>query len=281
MKKTIFNHVRDLCIIIFSTFIFSIGINSFAIPNHLAEGGFYGITLLLYYFWGWSPSIMILVLNIPLLIIGYRVFGKRTFFYTIIALSSLSYFFDLTKNLNPEVNDPLLAALYTGILVGAGMGFIIRVGGTSGGVAILARLANKYLGASIGQVVFVFDFTVILVSILVIGLKMAMYTLVTVFVSARIVEFVVEGLDAAKGITIISTSPRELAFAITERLNRGVTILDGRGGFTGKKKEVLYVVVAPSEFVKLKKIVNEKSPDAFLVVHNVRDVLGKGFSSED
>ncbi|MGA8943864.1 MAG: YitT family protein [Thermoactinomyces sp.] len=276
-------HLFNTAIILFGSLILSVGINYFAIPSNLAEGGFTGISLLLYYLLGWSPGIVIFALNIPLLFVGYQVFGKRTFVYTIIGIGSLSFFLELTKGL-PEwlgpPEDTLLCTLYTGVLVGIGLGLIFRIGGTTGGVDIIARLVNKYFGWSIGRTMLLFDFAVILSSIIIIGLDMAMYTLVSVFISARVIDLVIEGLSASKAATIVSNLPQDLAKKITKKMNRGVTILTGRGGYTGQTREVLYVVVAPNELPKLKQIVNQVDPYAFVVVNDAKDVLGEGFTYE-
>jgi uncharacterized membrane-anchored protein YitT (DUF2179 family) len=275
-------HTKNIGIILIGAFIFSIGVNYFAIPARLAEGGFTGIGLLLHYWLGWSPGLVILLLNIPLLLIGFREFGKQTFIYTIIGIVAVSSMLELTKGLNHAWNGPvkdiLLCSLYTGVLVGIGLGLVFRVGGTTGGVDIIARLVNKHFGWSMGRTMFLFDFAVIGTSVFLIGINMAMYTLVAVFISARVVDFVVEGLNASKAATIISNYPHELARQITQKMHRGVTILKGRGGFTGKEKEVLYVVVALNELPKLKQIVLKTDPYAFVVVHDTRDVLGEGFS---
>jgi uncharacterized membrane-anchored protein YitT (DUF2179 family) len=284
LNQKILNHFKNIFLIFVGSFIFSVAINYFAIPSRLAEGGFTGISLLLHYLFGWSPGLVILVLNIPLLFIGYRVFGKQTFIYTIIGIFTVSLFLEVTTKLpqmwGPPPKDVLLCTLYTGVLVGIGLGLIFRIGGTTGGADIIARLVNTYLGWSIGRTMFIIDFTVILLSVFLIGREKAMYTLVAVFIGSRVVDFVVEGLNASKAATIISSQPHELAKAITKKMNRGVTILKGRGGYTGKEREVLYVVVALNELPKLKKIVNQMDPTAFVVVHDTRDVLGEGFTFE-
>ena len=283
-KNKILLHIYKIMILLIGSLIFAVGINYFAIPSNLAEGGFTGISLLLYYLFGFSPGVVILLLNIPLLFVGYKVFGKQTFIYTLIGIGSSSFFLEVIKKISvwfgspPE--DTLLCTLYTGVLVGIGLGLIFRVGGTTGGVDIIARLVNKYYGWSIGRTMLLFDFGIILSSVFIIGLDMAMYTLVSVFISARVIDFVIEGLNASKAVTIVSNRPQELASTIVKRMNRGVTILTGRGGYTGKTRDVLYVVVGRNELTKLKQIVNQVDPYAFVVVNDARDVLGEGFSYE-
>ena len=283
-KNKILLHISKIVILLTGSLIFAMGINYFAIPSNLAEGGFTGISLLLFYLFGFSPGLVILLLNIPLLFVGYKVFGKQTFIYTILGIASSSFFLEITNNIvtwfGPPPEDTLLCTLYTGVLVGIGLGLIFRTGGTTGGVDIIARLVNKFYGWSIGRTMLMFDFGVILSSVFIIGLDMAMYTLVSVFISARVIDFVIEGLNASKAVTIVSNRPQELAGTIVKKMNRGVTILTGRGGYTGKTREVLYVVVGRNELPKLKQIVHQIDPLAFVVVGDARDVLGEGFSYE-
>lgn len=282
MKLTGIQHVRNILLIFLGAFIFSLGINFFAIPSHLAEGGFTGISLLLHYAFGWSPGWVIFILNIPLLLIGYRVLGRRTFIYTLVGIGASSLMLELTTPITATWGSPpddmLLCALYTGVMVGTGIGLIFRVGGTTGGVDIIAAVIQKYFGWSIGRTMFIFDFAVISSSVLLIGLNMAMYTLVAVFISSRVIDFVVEGLNSSKAATIISDQPQQLAETITQKMNRGVTILKGKGGYTGNEKEILYVVVGPNELPKLKDTVTRYDPYAFIVVHDTKDVLGEGFT---
>jgi uncharacterized membrane-anchored protein YitT (DUF2179 family) len=273
-------HFRNILTIFVGGFIYSLGINSFALANKLAEGGFTGIALILYYFFQWSPGLVVFLLNIPLLIIGYKVFGKKTFWYTVIGISSVSVCLELTKTWQKPTDDLLLAALFTGVLVGLGAGMMFRVGGTSGGVDIIARLMDRYFGWNLGRTFLLFDFGVILISIYLIGLDKAMYTLVAVFVGSRVIDYVVEGGKTAKAAFIISHSPGPLADQITEKMDRGVTKLKGTGGYTGHEKEVLYVVVSLREMPKLKSIVHSIDSQAFVVVNDAREVHGEGFSFE-
>ncbi len=273
-------HTRNIIIIFIGAFIISIAINSFAIANRLAEGGFTGISIMLYYYFKWSPGIVIFIINIPLLFIGYKIFGRRTFFYTLAGILSVSLCLELTKTWQKPTSDLLLAALFTGVLMGIGLGMIFRVGGTTGGVDVIARLMDRFFGWNLGRTFLFFDFTVLVISIYLIGLEKAMYSFVAVFVGSRVVDYVVEGGKTAKAAFIISNSPQELANKITEKMDRGVTKFKGVGGYTGHDKEVLYVVVALTELPKLKHIVHDQDPHAFLVVNDAREVAGEGFSFE-
>lgn len=281
VENMIKKHAKNVSMILMGAFIFSLGINYFAVPNKLGEGGFTGIALLAHYLFGISPGLVIFTLNIPLYFIGYKVFGRQTLVYTIIGTNAVSFFLWMTEEWgDPLAGDLLLAALYTGVLVGVGLGLIFRVGGTTGGVDIIARLAQKYLDWSIGRTFMIFDFVVILLSAFHIGREKAMYTLVAVFVGARVIDFVVEGLNAAKGVTIISNSAVAISERVTKEMGRGVTLLKGKGAYTGTEKEVLFIVVSRPELPRLKHLIHSVDPFAFVTVHDVRDVLGEGFTYE-
>ncbi|CAM5529482.1 hypothetical protein LSPH24S_04570 [Lysinibacillus sphaericus] len=173
-------------------------------------------------------------------------------------------------------------ALFAGIFVGLGLGIVFRFGGTTGGVDILARLGHKYLGWSMGKTMFIFDAIVILLSWLTfLDARSMMYTLVAVFVGARVIDFVQDGAYSGRGALIISEKSSAIADMITLRMERGVTILEGHGHFTKQAKEVIYCVVGRNEVVRLKSIIHEVDPHAFVSISEVRDVAGEGFTLDD
>lgn len=268
--------------IVLGSAILAFGINYFNIANQLVEGGFTGITLLLKYLFNLEPALINLLLNIPLFFIGYKVLGRNVFYYTILGTVSLSIFLWVFRGWGLYLEDDLLlAALYAGVSAGVGLGIVFRFGGTTGGVDIIARLAQKYFGWSMGKTMFLFDFTIITLSLIYLDYKVAMYTIVAVFVGARVIDFVLEGAYAAKAIFIISDEASAIADKILKEMERGATLLQGRGGFTAEEKNVLYCVISRSELIRLKNIVQTVDPYAFITVHDVRDVLGEGFSHDE
>ncbi|MBJ8072790.1 hypothetical protein BWGOE4_02020 [Bacillus mycoides] len=272
--------IKEIALITIGSLLFAIGINYFAIPNRLSEGGIIGLTVVTYYLFDWSPGIVNFGLNAILLAVGYKFFDKKTMVYTIIGIVETSLFLYVTEHIQYQVNsDTLLAALFAGVFVGIGLGCMFKAGGTSGGSAILAQLANQYLGWSVGKGVLIIDIVVIAGSVFIIGQEKAMYTLVAVFVGAKVIDFIVEGMDTKTAVTIISNQPDLIRETITKNMTRGVTVLEGRGGYTGKNKEVLYVVINKQELVKLKQVISRVDEDAFVVIHDVRDVLGGGFKA--
>ncbi|PKR78836.1 hypothetical protein CEY16_03525 [Halalkalibacillus sediminis] len=277
--------LKNIIFILIGSAIFSFGIVNFNMQNNLAEGGFTGITLLLYFMFSLDPGIMNLVLNIPIFMIGWRLLGMTTFLYTVLGTFAVSIFlwvfqiysFDFSLR-----NDMTLAALFAGTFIGVGLGIIFRYGGTTGGVDIIARLVHKYAGWSMGRTMFLFDAVVILSSIVLYLRPIeGMYTLVAVFIGARVIDFIQEGAYAARGATIISDHSHSLSKGIMEQMDRGVTILNGSGSFTGEKREVLYCVVGKNEIVKLKNIISDIDPHAFVAVSSVHDVLGEGFTLDE
>lgn len=276
MKKT----AKDILYIFLGALIFAIGVNYFTIPNHLSEGGILGITIVAHYLFGWSPGVVNFVLNAVLILIGYKFFDKRAFVYTLVSLAACSGFLFLTEDIGRKLTeDTLLASLFAGLLVGAGLGFIFRAGGTSGGTTILARLANQFFGWSIGKAMLIIDIVVVAGSIFIIGLEKAMFTLLIVYVGAKAIDFIVEGLDERVAVLIISNLPEVVLAGITEKMSRGLTVLEGYGGYTGQKKEVLYIVINKQEIVQLKNIVSDIDPNAYVTVHNVHEMMGKGYKA--
>lgn len=272
------NAIRDILLIIAGSFIFAIGVNYFAIPNRLSEGGVIGITIVFHYLFDWSPGIVNFVLNTALVAFGYKFFARRVTIYTIIAIIFSSLFLHVTVAWGNDINDDtLLAALFAGLCVGLGLGLIFRAGGTSGGSAILARLANQAFGWTIGKGMLIIDIAVIAGSAFVIGQERAMYTLVSVYVGAKIIDVVVEGANERTAVLIISTSPGEVLEAVTNRMARGITILDGQGGYTRSQREVLYLVINRYEIVPFRKIISEIDPDAYVTVHPVQEIFRKGY----
>ncbi|SHM01036.1 Uncharacterized membrane-anchored protein YitT, contains DUF161 and DUF2179 domains [Chitinophaga jiangningensis] len=272
-------HVKNVLLIIIGAFIFAVGINYLAIPSKLSEGGVIGLTIAAYYYFGWSPGILNFIANALLIVVGYKVLDKRTMLYTILGIIFCSLWLYVTENtMRPVTQNTLLAAIFAGLLVGIGIGLVFLSGGTTGGSAIIARLVNKVFGISLGNAMLIFDIIVICLSAFIIGLENTMYTFIAVYIGARTVDFIVDGLNTKRAITIISQNSEILADKITKDMKRGCTVLHGHGAYTKERKEVLYVVIGKQELMRLKALVQEADPEAFLVIHEVHEVLGRGFS---
>jgi uncharacterized membrane-anchored protein YitT (DUF2179 family) len=273
MKKT----TRDIIFIIIGSFLFALGVNLFVIPNEFGEGGVTGITIITYYLFEWSPGLVNLILNAFLLMIGYKFLNKVTTIYTIIAVVFNSLFLHLTEGWNIASDELMVNAIFGGIIIGAGIGLVIRVGGTTAGTTILARITHKFLGWNISYGLLFFDLIVAFSSYFIIGAEKLMLTIIMLYVGTKVMEFVIEGLNPKKAITIISDKPDDIAKQVTTLMDRGVTVYSGHGYYTKTPKEILYIVISKQEVIKLKRIVQSTDPNAFIAIHDVRDVFGEGF----
>ncbi|AJS57173.1 YitT family protein [Paenibacillus sp. IHBB 10380] len=273
MKKRLI----DILFIILGSFIFALAVNLFVIPNELGEGGVTGITIILYYVFQWSPGLVNLIINTFLLIAGYRFLDKTTTVYTIIAVLFNSLFLHLTESWSIPSDELILNAIFGGIFTGIGIGMIIRVGGTTAGTAILARMTNKYLDWNISYSLLFFDLIVAFSSYFIIGAESLMFTIIMLYVGTKVMDFIIEGLNSKKAVMIISTQQNEIADQVNVVMDRGVTVLSGHGYYTKTAKEILYIVISKQEVSTLKKIVKSIDKDAFLTIHDVRDVFGEGF----
>lgn len=281
------NHLKipNILGIIVGAAIFSFGFVHFNMQHQLGEGGFSGITLILYFTLNLDPALWNIILNIPMFILGWKILGRRAFYYTILGTVSVSVFIKIFKTYEIQMNmqdDMLLVSLFAGVFVGAGLGIVFRYGGTTGGADILVRIANKYLGWSMGKTMFGLDVVVILLSwITFLNERSMMYTLVAVYVGGRVIDLVQEGANAAKGALIISEKSDEIADFITEKMERGVTIFDAHGHYTKAHKDVIYCVVPRNELVRLKSIAHSIDPHSFVSIIDVRDVSGEGFTLDE
>lgn len=270
------------------TFIYAFGLDYFVIPNHLMEGGVTGLSLLLHYALNIPVSVSTIVLNIPLFIIGWRALGKQDMALTGFGTLSLSVCLWIIEKLIQQgwivpfksQNDTFLIVLYAGITLGAGLGIVFRFGGTTGGADIIARLLSKKKGWSMGQVILFFDTIVIGSSLLYLPKENVLYTLVVVFVASKTIDFITKGAYAAKAFTIVTRNPEALTHQISDQLEHSVTLFLAKGGYSKEAKEVIYCIVYRHEIIRLQELVRSIDPDAFIVIHDVQEVLGEGFKTE-
>jgi len=291
MKKYWINS-RDYILIALGALIQAISLRIFFVPADLASGGVSGISQLINHFTGWPIGLMVLIGNVPLFVLGWRFLGGRRFaLRTAVAIVTYSLFTDLLVKLpffapggaasyliNDLKGDIFLNSLYGAIISGIGYGLVYRARGTSGGSDILARILNKWRGVSMTQSYLVVDTAVILSAGFVFGWKQALYAMITLYVSGLVAETVLEGGGTVRTAMIVTNKPEDVSARVMEDLERGVTYLEGRGGYTGNSRPVLYCVVSRAEVATLKTIVNEIDPEAFMVIGVAHEALGEGFA---
>ena len=277
MKKRLY----DLLFITLGSFIFAAGINLFVLSSDLGEGGVTGVTLILFYVFGWSPGLMNFLINGVLMIIGYKFLNKNTIGYTIIAVLLNSLFLHLTRHWTYQFDEIIVNMIFGGLFVGVGIGLVIRVGGTTAGTTILASITKKYLGWNISYGLLFFDLIVVFSSYFIIGAEKLMLTIVMLYIGTKVMEFIIEGFSTKKAITIISDHSDEIAKQVNIKMNRGVTVYAGHGYYSKEKKDILYIIIGSQEVVRLKRIVQNIDDRAFVAIHDVRDVFGEGFMVMD
>lgn len=273
--------IRDLLLVTIGAFIFSAGVNAFVIAGDLGEGGVTGLAIVLYYAFHWSPAMINFVVNAVLIAIGYKFLSRRSMYLTIVATILISVFLSLTQTWQVKSDDVIINAVFGGFSVGLGIGIIVLAGGTTAGTTILARIANKYLDVSTPYALLFFDLIVVLISLTVIPLDRALLTVMSLYIGTKVMDFVIEGLNPKKAVTIISKEPDRIAKMIDEDIGRGVTILNGRGYFSKQETDVLYAVISKTQLSRTKRLIRKIDHSAFVVVHDVRDVYGNGFLVED
>lgn len=276
MSKLLTNTIK----IIIGSFIFAISVNYFAISNDLGEGGVTGITMILYYLYAWSPALTNLILNGILLIIGWRFLDKATVLYTILAMLCMSLFLNITHEWHFVTNQRIVAALGAGVLMGAGMGLIMLGNGTTAGSAIIAKLLNKFLGWNVSYALLFCDIFVVAFSVAVIGIESLILTVVSLYVSTKVLDYLLEGFNPKKAVTIISKHHEELAAAIDQEIERGITVFDAQGYYSKAEKPVLYIVISRQQLLPVTKIISRIDPEAFVIVNEVQSVIGEGFTRQ-
>jgi len=268
----------DYFLILVGSAMTALSLNMFLVPNKIAAGGVSGIATILHYTAGLPVGLTMLIINIPLFLAGLVFIGSRFGFRTVLATLLLSFLTDATTNFPVVTRDVLLASVYGGIVMGIGLGLVIRSGATTGGSDLGARLVHHFFGEiSVGQALLGIDFIVITAAGLIFNLSLAMYALFALFISSRVIDLIQEGMNYAKAVYIISDNTQQIAKAILNELSRGVTVLGGRGGYTGENREILLCVITRMEVARLKKLVYHLDPKAFVIISDVHEVLGEGF----
>jgi uncharacterized membrane-anchored protein YitT (DUF2179 family) len=271
--------LEDYLLITLGALVAAAGVDLFLTPNHVVSAGVTGIAMLFNFTLKWPVGLMTLVLNLPLFAAAIRWGGgfkglTKTLYATVV----MSLGIDLLQPLLPAIQgDPLIYTLFGGLVDGLGIGLVLRAGGTTGGTDIVAQLFYKYRRVSFGTVFLLGNTAVLLGAIPVVGLVPVLYALIVNYISSRVLDTVQEGLGYARAVTIVSEHPEEVRQAILDEIGRGLTVLQGWGGFSQEPRPVLYVVVSRSQISALKRLIADRDPDAFVVVSEAHEVLGEGF----
>ncbi len=263
-------------ILVGSAFV-AIGFNLFLLPNRIASGGVSGISTIFDATFGLEPAYVQWAFNIPLFIAGVILLGKQFGFKTLIGTIFVPFVVYLTRNWEPATMDPLLGSLFGGICIGLGLGIVFRGKASTGGTDLAAQIIHKFTGLSLGTCVALIDGLIVLAAAFVFDIERGLYALIGLYVTSKTIDIVQIGWGRSKMTMIITNKQQEVQNAILHEIDRGVTRLAAHGGFTNNERPVLMCVVDQTEFTKLKQLVRNIDPHAFVTVTDASEVLGEGF----
>lgn len=280
MKNIKENLIRFLWITL-GTLIMAIAINLFIVPHHLLAGGVTGVSLILQYITGVKAGVLVLIINIPLFIIGMREINREFILTSLYGMFTLSIFLVLTEQYSSYkvVEDLLASCIYGGLFGGLGAGIVFRQRASTGGTDIVAVIMKKKHDISISSISFVLNAFVVLMGAVTVNYTIAMYTLINMFIFAKVFDVLLQGFDRRKMILIITDESENMAKAIMEKLNRGVTYLEGQGAYTKNKKKIVYCIVSQRQMADLKRIITTIDANAFMSIIDTSEIHGLGFKN--
>ncbi|TDO95138.1 uncharacterized membrane-anchored protein YitT (DUF2179 family) [Halanaerobium saccharolyticum] len=274
-KRTIIDYLG----ITVGSFLIALALTVFLVPNKIAAGGVSGLATVIYYITSFPIGITMLIINIPLFLAGLKIMGTSFGMRTIYGIITLSVFTDLLQpHMSALTDDLLLASIYGGVVGGIGLGIVFRSRGTTGGTDMIASLINYFTGITVGEGLLIADGVVVTLAGVFFNLEVALYAAVTIFITSQTIDVVQEGLNFKKGVLIISDQADQIRQMVVNDLNRGITEFEAKGGYTGNRKQVLLCIISRSEVSELKKAVSKIDKDAFVIISDVHEVLGEGFT---
>ena len=274
-----FQVVREYIGVLLGIAVIAAGFQMFLVPNQIAAGGISGLGVILFHLLGLPVGLTIFLLNFPLFLLSAKLFGFRFIIRGLFGAVSLSVLVELFAFLPVVTEDLLLASLYGGIVMGVGIALVFGARGSTGGTVLAAQVLNKLFGFTMGQSLLGVDFLVVAFAGIVFNLELAMYALISLFVTSRVIDLVQEGISNTKAALIISANSQAIVERVLRDLDRGATILTGKGAYTGEERDMVLTVVTQSEVPRLKNMVHEVDRNAFVIVGNAQDVLGEGFKA--
>ncbi len=277
-KKRVLKEIRQLFMITIGAVIAAAGLEFFLVPNNILDGGVIGLSIIAAELTGMTMSIFLIILNLPFLYIGYRKIGTKFTIHTLYGVIVLSVCTAYLHHFEPVTDDLFLATIIGAVILGTGVGLVIRTGGSLDGTEIIAILVSKKRPVSVGQFIMIVNvFIFILAALLVFSLETAMYSIITYYIAYKMIDIVVEGMEELKSVTIISDVPEEISDALIKQLGRGMTFIQGQGVFTGEPKKIIYTIVTRIELSALRSIVEDIDPNALVAIENIADVSGSNF----
>jgi uncharacterized membrane-anchored protein YitT (DUF2179 family) len=278
MKQHAYSIIWNLCLITLGAAIFSVGVKAVAVNHGFITGGVSGLGLLLFYLSGkMGPGSWYFLLNIPLVILGWFGLSRRFVLYTLYGMTCLSLGMDFVP-FSIHLNDPLLAAIFSGAIMGAGAGIVLRSLGSAGGTDILAVLLNQKFSMRIGQISFFFNLALFSICFYYYDIHLVFYSIILSFVASVVTEYFLSMFNQRKAVLIITELPDEIAMDIMKKVRRGAPFINGVGAYSGKPRKIILTVTNNIQLKRLEEVVFSRDPNAFFIVENTFNVLGGGFS---
>ncbi|MCR2822599.1 YitT family protein [Lederbergia panacisoli] len=264
----------------FGATLVGLSYNMFLLPSKLAAGGISGVSTLLFEVFQWNPALVQISINLPLFIIGLLILGKDFSAKTLVGTVFVPFTIWLTQGMDLHIMDAMLGAIYGGIVLGVGLGIVYRGGGSTGGTAMIAQLLKKYTGSSSGFSQLLVDGIVVTASAFIFNLELALFAMISIYVTSKVIDFVQLQTSPTKLVLIITEKEEMIQRIIREEIDRGLTKVKSLGGYTNKERTMILCVVEQSEAVYLKKVLQEQEPTSFVIFLNASEILGRGFSKE-
>ncbi|GGN51524.1 YitT family protein [Oceanobacillus indicireducens] len=272
------NQLIQYFYIILGATIVGVTYNMFLLPAKLAAGGISGVATLLFEMYELSPGLTQFAINIPIFLIGWLTMGRDFGLKTLVGTFWVPFIIYLTQDIAITVTNPLLGAIYGGLLLGVGLGIVYKGNGSTGGTAALAQIMKRFTNLSDGYAQLIVDGLVVTTSIFVFSLELTLFALMTIFISSKAIDFVQLRTSATKLILIISEEEEKIQQIIRDEIDRGLTKVRTVGGYSNEDKTMLLCVTEQHEAVELKKILQKETPNAFVIFLNASEILGRGFS---
>lgn len=277
-KKKILVEAWQLIMITIGALIAAVGLELFLVPNDILDGGVIGLSIIAAKISGFKMSLFIVLFNLPFLYIGFKKMGLRFTLNTLYGVIILSMATAYLHHFEAITHDRFLATIMGAVILGAGVGIVIRTGGALDGTEVVAILISKNRSVSVGQFIMILNiFIFMLAALLVFSWETAMYSIITYFIAYKTIDIVVEGMEEMKSVTIISDKPEPIAGELIKMLGHGITYIHGEGAYSGEPRKIIYTIVSRIELTGLRKVVNVIDPNAVIAIENIADVSGSHF----
>lgn len=272
--------IYDYVQVIFGAGLVALSYNIFLLPSRLAAGGISGVSTILYELYMWNPALVQFFINLPLFLLGLFILGREFSAKTLVGTFFVPFVIWLTQGIDLHLKEPMLGAIYGGIGIGIGLGIVYRGGGSTGGTAMIAQLLKKLTGFSSGFAQLLVDGFVVAASAIVFNLELALFALISIYVTSKVIDFVQLNTSPTKLVMIITEKEEKIQQIINGEIDRGLTKVKSIGGYTNKERSIILCVMEQSEAVYLKKLLQEQEPTSFVIFINASEILGRGFSQE-